>query len=493
MKHPCIAYTNTYEQYFVHGCSKRPLKINFEQIKKRLVNILFLIAVLFPKSIFCQYKEEIKEIVYHLASPELQGRLTGSMGQKKAAGYISNYFKNNKLLNIKNEYDSVDYMQHFDLIGFKHQAIVYAIRKQDTLKINNALSFKNTNINRSFYLDSANVVYAENNQMLQNLADTMATYGKPVVVVLPGNMFEIYYSLINSIKFFSKDSIQITLNLKAFSTYSAILTRLLERFSNADSRDVVLLSYNEIIRRNIAVGISDKDRNNKLYFNPGLKFSIKGQLKKNITETENVVSVVKAKNKDKPWLIIGAHYDHLGITGKHIYYGADDNASGVAALMVLSKYFANNNKTDYNLMFIAFSGEELGLLGSKFFSNSKEMPENVFAMINMDMIGRPDQDKYKGKYVYVLFGGKKSNIIKKRMIKQKTDGLRVTKRAPLKQRFLYTFSSDHYSFYRKNIPIAVLFTGLHDDYHKPTDTPDKLDYDNIENIVIWLTKAIEAL
>lgn len=468
-------------------------------MKTTLLYYAVLIAALLPFRASCQYKEELKEIVYHLSSPELRGRGTCDIGQKHAAGYIANYFKNNGVQNFNRNYDSIDYMQHFSLVRFRQKTKVYTIIDKDTLKINNAFAFKSVNHARDFYFNTATVVYAESNYVLRKFADTLSLKGNPILILLPNELYNQYQSVIWDEYYVLKDTTLDVMFSKIFQPFAHTLNLITERFSHVDSREILLLSYKEIEERNIAVETeSRKDRKSlkgkkKLDFVNCLRLSVSGQLEREVKETENVISIVQGKSADSPWLIVGAHYDHLGIKGKSINYGADDNASGTAALMVLAKNIANlDEKLDYNLMFVAFSAEELGLLGSNYFVDSDDMPKNVIGMINIDMIGRPDPDKFNGKYVYMQSVGSGAKFMKKTMKSQKVEGLRVN-RMPLPMRFIGIFSSDHFNFYKKDIPAIVLFTGLHDDYHTSKDTPDKIDYDNLENIVIWLTKSITGL
>ncbi len=463
-------------------------------MKTTLLYYAVLIAALLPFRASCQYKEELKEIVYHLSSPELRGRGTCDIGQKHAAGYIANYFKNNGVQNFNRNYDSIDYMQHFSLIEFKQNTVVYTIIGEDSLKVNKAYAFKSVNQTREFYFNSATVVFTESDRKLRNFADTLSPKGNPILVLLPDDLYYSYQSVLNNENYVLKDSTLDAMFIKTIRPYLQTVNLLTERFSHADCREFLLLSYNEILERNIAVEPEIQKGKKELNFVNSLRLSVSGQLERNVKETENVISVVQGKNANSPWLIVGAHYDHLGIRGKNINHGADDNASGTAALMVLAKNIANlDEKLDYNLMFVAFSAEELGLLGSNYFADSKEMPKNVKGMINMDMIGRPNPDKFNGKYVYVQYMGSGTKFMKKPMKSQKVEGLRTVKRVPLVSRIIYFFSSDHFNFYKKDIPAVVLYTGLHDDYHTSKDTPDKIEYDNLENIVIWLTKSIEAM
>ncbi len=192
-------------------------------------------------------------------------------------------------------------------------------------------------------------------------------------------------------------------------------------------------------------------------------------------------------------IIVGAHFDHLGYgedgnsmlrTGEHlIHNGADDNASGVAALIELARLLKNSKLNKNNYLFTAFSGEELGLFGSKYFVENPTITlGNVNYMINMDMVGRlNDSTKVLTVGGYgtspewsSLFGGK--NKKSPFLIKIDSSG---------------TGPSDHTSFYRKDIPVLFFFTGLHSDYHKPTDDYDKINFLGELSIVNYIYSLIE--
>ncbi len=198
-------------------------------------------------------------------------------------------------------------------------------------------------------------------------------------------------------------------------------------------------------------------------------------------------------NKALNTIIIGAHYDHLGLgnegssleansAGK-IHNGADDNASGTAGVIELARYFKNNKVTEKNnFLFICFSGEELGLYGSKYFT---EHPTIDFSktnyMINMDMIGRLDATKG------LLVSGSGTSPIWEPLLK-KLSTLEIT----IKTDSSGTGPSDHTSFYLKNMPVLHFFTGSHNDYHKPSDDADKINYDGEVGVLNIIIKVIEA-
>ncbi|MCF6401749.1 M28 family peptidase [Chitinophaga filiformis] len=187
----------------------------------------------------------------------------------------------------------------------------------------------------------------------------------------------------------------------------------------------------------------------------------------------NVVGYID--NKAASTIVIGAHFDHLGHGEDHnslapndktIHHGADDNASGTAALLELARMLKASRLHRYNYLFVAFSGEELGLFGSKYFTeHSSIAPGSFNYMINMDMVGR--LDPAKGLQV----GGIGTSPVWPTLLKQAI---------PAELRTTYDSSgtgpSDHTSFYRKNIPVLFFFTGTHSDYHKPSDEAAKINY-----------------
>ena len=175
------------------------------------------------------------------------------------------------------------------------------------------------------------------------------------------------------------------------------------------------------------------------------------------------------------YVIIGAHYDHLGLGDEHslaqsqigqIHHGADDNASGTAGVLELARWFARQPKPKRGIVFVAFAGEEIGLLGSSYFAEHPAFPiENAVAMLNMDMIGRIREGK-----VYVNGTGTGSNFAKIVNEIKAPASLKID----LSESIGYG-GSDHMSFTPKRVPVMFFFSGLHGDYHKPSDTWDKID------------------
>lgn len=188
-------------------------------------------------------------------------------------------------------------------------------------------------------------------------------------------------------------------------------------------------------------------------------------------------------------VIIGAHYDHLGYgednnsldgQGK-IHNGADDNASGTAALIEMSRILNSTTAQNNNYLFISFSGEELGLFGSKYWLDNPSPNIVPNYMINMDMIGRYEADKK------LTIGGYGTSPVWEQIFTNTTD-----KDLVVKFDSSGTGPSDHASFYRKNIPVLFFFTNSHSDYHKATDDWDKINYNGEVEIIDYINQIIKA-
>jgi aminopeptidase YwaD len=190
-------------------------------------------------------------------------------------------------------------------------------------------------------------------------------------------------------------------------------------------------------------------------------------------------------------IIIGAHYDHLGYGEDHnslyagttpmIHNGADDNASGTAALIELAKMLAASKLKKSNYLFIAFSGEELGLYGSKYFTENPSISiSNANYMINMDMVGRLSDSTRA-----ITVGGYGTSPAWSELVTS-------NKLLTIKIDSSGTGPSDHTSFYRKDIPVLFFFTGTHTDYHKPGDDADKINYTGQLLVIKYIYNIIEA-
>ena len=204
----------------------------------------------------------------------------------------------------------------------------------------------------------------------------------------------------------------------------------------------------------------------------------------------NVVGYLN--NKAKYTIVIGAHYDHLGLGHDHnskdanpegkIHNGADDNASGTSGVIELANYFATNKLTEpYNFLFICFSGEELGLLGSKKYCEDPDIDlKTINYMINMDMIGRLNDSTKK-----VLVYGVGTSPVWVPLLDSLKSEFKIIKDSS------GIGPSDQTSFYLKDIPVLHFFTGQHSDYHKPSDDIEKVNYKGESAVLDYIIATIE--
>lgn len=199
----------------------------------------------------------------------------------------------------------------------------------------------------------------------------------------------------------------------------------------------------------------------------------------------NVIAQIKGNEKSDEYIVISAHLDHLGQKDNEIYNGADDDGSGTISVLNIAKAFKNaeihGKSPKRNILFLHVTGEEKGLLGSKFFTDNPIISLNkIVANLNIDMIGRIDK-KHTTNIDYLYLIGSKKLSPKLGAIAEKINSsyfnikLDYTYDEPNHPDKLY-YRSDHYNFAKNNIPVIFFFSGIHDDYHRPTDTPDKINY-----------------
>lgn len=191
------------------------------------------------------------------------------------------------------------------------------------------------------------------------------------------------------------------------------------------------------------------------------------------------------------WIVVGGHFDHLGWGGEGslyagkdsaIHHGADDNASGTAGVIALAERFGARGGNRHPILFVAFNGEEEGLLGSASLLKDGVIPaENVAAMINMDMIGRLDSN-------HLIVEGIGTSPLWDSLVPAVNHD-----RLTLKLGKSGYGPSDHASFYAKNIPVLFLFTGTHRDYHRPSDTWEKVNYDGEARVVGLVNDLVQAI
>lgn len=209
----------------------------------------------------------------------------------------------------------------------------------------------------------------------------------------------------------------------------------------------------------------------------------------NLPDSENIWAFIEGSEKPEEVIVISAHYDHVGIENGEVYNGADDDGSGTSALLEIAQAFQMAKKAGHgpkrSILFLHVTGEEHGLLGSRYYSENPLFPlANTVADVNIDMIGRRDAlHADTNNYVYIIGANRLSSELDhiSATMNQKYVGLDLDYRFndPKDPNRFYE-RSDHYNFAKFGIPSVFFFNGVHADYHKKSDEPNKIEYDALE-------------
>lgn len=440
----------------MYGCLT--LRANYNCMRYFLVLSLFFIQRVSAQEMTTADKkgiDDIKKTVYFLADDKLEGRRTGTAGEELAYEFIIEQFKKTGLSPLGN---NKTYVQEFEVKEGRE------IKKETDLSVDGKSLVLNT--------DYFPLSYSANTKVLSfpNGSDNSI----------------LYYDL-NTV-------IEENKNNPHFDLKENIYTAA--KKATEGGKKIFVVYNSSTIKDDIAYDAKDKSEVLQIpviYYNghspikPGFNISI--NLAEKIKYGHNIIGYIN--NNAASSIILGAHYDHLGYGEDHnslyvgekkmVHNGADDNASGVAALIELSKWLKTSGLKKYNFIIAAFSGEELGLYGSKYFTDHSPIDlKNINYMLNMDMVGRLNDSTHGlnvGGYGTSPTWGE---IIKKEdaffKIKPDSSGM-----GP----------SDHASFYKKDIPVIYFFTGSHSDYHKPSDDADKINFIGEMAVINYIKKVLE--
>ncbi len=407
----------------------------------------------------------LQKHTYYLASDELQGRRAGDAGEKLASQYIADQFKNNGLL----PKGSVEYFQPFEINdGRKVDEKTNLKINGKSLKLKEEFEVLSNSSSGSFSGDASPSIQEANQVWFVDLSES-----------LEENKENPHFDVANLIS----EKIK---NAKSKNATAVI-------FFNSNGNNI--LSFNGKDRTEqtpIPAIFLTKQGREKHLSDLSTTYSVEStiSLSPKIRNARNVVGYID--NGAPLTIVIGAHLDHLGYgedgnsmikNGEpSIHNGADDNASGTSSLVELSAILKKSKQKKYNYLLVAFSAEELGLNGSKYFVENPTISLNtVNYMINMDMVGRLNDSTNT-----ITLGGYGTSPSWKSMI----DGVKE-KGFNIKYDSSGTGPSDHTSFYRKDIPVLFFFTGLHTDYHKPSDDADKINYNGMSKVVRFIQQMIE--
>jgi hypothetical protein len=448
--------------------------------------ILAGISVLFILSAYSQditfdkqaISARLKKDLYFLASDSLQGREAGTKGEIKARDYIVNNYKK---IGIDPAFKDGSYVQPF---VFK---TAFEYGDSNLLKVNDQFFELETDFYPLAYSSNGRISGIPVNVgygiiVPEEKYDDYKKDIKGKIVVMETSVPEKYAHDSLFSKYFK-------LQKKVDIAYANGAIGIIFINSNVNASDPSKSLNLRVASVPIPVIFAAKKAGEQIKNNSKSSVEIDVDVKKKIKTAYNVAAFID--NDVRNTIIIGAHYDHIGwgkenslYTGDvpKIHNGADDNASGTVAVMELARYFKTSAQKNYNYLFINFSAEEEGLLGSSYFTKSNAWNlSKVDYMMNFDMVGRYDTSKTG----LELIGAETSpywdtiiNSVSKKDLK-----ITVTKTG--------LEGSDQVSFYSKEIPILFFFTGLHPDYHRPTDRADKINYNAEAEIICYAEKIIE--
>ncbi len=399
-------------------------------------------------------KKTIKNLQSHisyLSDDKLEGRRTGTAGEKLAYEYISTQFTNASIQPVK---PGNSYLQPFEV--------------NDGKQVNAATAFWVDEQALVLNTDFFPLAYSSNGKTQCDMSMSLKEKGEiwfldagELLQKNTGNPhYDLQDAILKSIAGYEKNGATAAVIYNSSSVADNL------KFEEKDKTPVFGIPVIYLTREAKQKYLADEIGMHKL------KLSVQLDSKKRTGH--NVIGYID--NGAPTTVVLGAHYDHLGYgedknslyAGETpmIHNGADDNASGVAAMLELARMLKKGGSKNSNYLFIAFSGEELGLYGSKYFTENPTINlSQVNYMINMDMVGRLN-DSTRG----LTIGGYGTSPAWQTLLKTGHEYFNI------KFDSSGTGPSDHTSFYRKDIPVLFFFTGTHADYHKPSDDADKINY-----------------
>ena len=442
------------------------------------MRILLLILATIPSFLFAQSRKKkalaeqqaiaamnntLKSHVQFLANDILEGRRTGTHGEEMAMNYLVNQYK---LAGIAPGTDN-GYVQPFDINEGKK------ITDSTSLIINDKVAI----LNQHYFPLPYSAQKTVQSFVAMSLNEAGNIWFKDIKDLADNNPDSVHFDADIALKKYSVKA--ASKGATALIIYNSANTADDIQFNKYDTSKIASIPVIYLTKLGRDSFFSDNTAMQKV--------AIAVSITSNFRTGHNVVAFIN--NNAPNTVILGAHFDHLGYgedhnaldTGHIIHNGADDNASGTAALLELAKKLNTSQANHNNYLIIHFSAEELGLLGSKYWLNHPTRKISPNYMINMDMVGRYDSAKkltIGGYGTSSKWGSIFSSLTNKNLlIKFDSSG---------------TGPSDHASFYRDSIPVLFFFTGTHPDYHKASDDWNKLNYDGEREILNYIYQLITS-
>lgn len=455
-------------------------------------------------------QDELKEMLYNYASDEFEGRDTGEKGQKMAVEYLKKKYQS---MGIPSPYSGDDYFQEVPLQKQKVSQAQVSVNDAafDAFKHHIVLA-----LSKSIDINTSEIVFAGYGIDDENYSDykdldvkgkiVLAKSGEPKDAngnyVTSGTTEDTKWTngrqSLSSKRNAAKEQgakAMLYLDNGLFSRYAPFYQRQAQAGSSgrlslkSNAKNIAFIMINDELGKALLPTISEDDSPKIINTN----LVLKAQNEADDIMSENVVAIIKGSEKPDECIVISAHLDHIGTTSDgRINYGADDDGSGTVALLEIAEAFKQASDKGHGpkrtILFLHVTGEERGLLGSGYYTDIDPIVplKNTIADLNIDMIGRIDKnhDSISRNYLYLIGSDKLSTELHEISEEVNTKYTKINidytyndENDP--NRFYYR--SDHWNFAKNNIPVIFYFNGVHEDYHKPTDTADKIEYDLLEN------------
>ena len=449
-------------------------------------------------------KEELKASLYTYAGDAFEGRLTGAPGQKKAVNFLKEYYESFGVPAAKAD---GDYFQKVAIEVTDVPTVAMMVNGESFTNIDDYVSVTSS---KSGAFDTNEIVFAGfgiEDDAYNNYSN-IDVKGKVVLIksgepkkadgtyTITGTKEGSKWSNFRQ-EFSAKREAALDKGAKAvLFYYPEVYAMAANRFGKSSHRmslagksdDMYYFLINTKLAEALVSDITTNETSAKV--NVGLSLKYTNNAKP--VDTENVAAFIKGSEKPDEILVISAHLDHEGVKDGEIYNGADDDGSGTVAVLEIAEAFAkakkDGNGPKRSILFLNVTGEEKGLLGSAYYTDVDPIfpLANTVANLNIDMIGRtdPKREKRNRDYVYLIGSDKLStelhNISEEANKKYMNIDLDYTFNDDNDPNRFY-YRSDHYNFAKNNIPVIFYFNGTHDDYHQPSDTPDKIQYDLLQD------------
>jgi hypothetical protein len=451
---------------------------------------------------------ELKEMLYTYASDEFEGRNTGEKGQKIAVEYLKQKYIS---LGIPSALPNDNYFQNVPLEKQKSPDVAISLNGKDFIKNEDFVSYGSSSSQKIAADEFVYVGYGIDSDTYSDYRN-LDVKGKVVVVKEgePKNSEGIYImnGTLEGSKwsngrqgFSSKRDAAMDNGAKAlFLMDSGMFDRYLPYYKAQDasgtsgrislegtSPEMPTFLISEAFGKALFPMINTVDKTQT--YKTKLTVELVSNSEK--LSSENVAAFIKGSENPDEIIVISAHLDHEGIKNGEVYNGADDDGSGTVGILEIAQAFKKAVDDGYtpkrSILFLHVTGEEKGLLGSRYYTDVDPIfpLANTVVDLNMDMIGRVDSRHEDNRnYIYLIGSGRLSSELYK--IAEDTnktysnltlDYTYDTDNDPNR----YYYRSDHYNFAKNNVPVIFYYNGTHDDYHKPTDTPDKIEYDLLES------------